>query len=102
MGRLGLLAVALALALPAQAGAAGWDDTSQTIADQANSDSEDPPTVVTGPRGQVAAAWAQQEGIGIAFAGRGRGFGPPQIVPRSQGGYAPAVGIDAAGNTTIA
>lgn len=96
------MAVVLALGLPAaRADASGWSEP-LTIASAVDTGYQDPPAIVAGPRGQLVAAWAQTEGIGIAFARRGSRFGAPTVVPGSKGGYAPALGIDAAGNTTIA
>jgi hypothetical protein len=95
-----LAAVAIALALATRADAAGWTST-KTIAAPVDG-LQDEPAVVVGPRGQLAVTWSQTEGIGVAFARRGWSFGRPDVVPRSSGDYGPALGIDAAGNTTIA
>jgi hypothetical protein len=92
---------AAALAFAPHADARGWGKP-KTIAEPIDAGSLDPPTVVAGPRGQVAAAWTQGEGIGVAFARNGRRFGPAAVVPHSKDEYYPVLGIDAAGNTTIA
>jgi len=96
-----MLTAAIALAVAAPAHAAGWSSP-KTIAEPVDTGFQDEPTVVTGPRRQLAVAWSQTEGIGIAFARRGWSFGRPEVVPHSSGDYGPVLGIDAAGNTTIA
>jgi hypothetical protein len=96
-----IVAAAVGLALAPRADASGWSKA-KTIAEPIDAGSLDPPTIVAGPRGQLAAAWTQIEGIGISFARRGWNFGPPAVVPRSRDEYYPALGIDAAGNTTVA
>jgi hypothetical protein len=99
--RAAAIAIAVALASPAAAQAAGWSPP-ETIADAVDTAFLHRPTVVAGPRGQLAAAWTQGDGIGFAFSPRGRPFGAPEVVPGSNRQYAPELGVDAAGNTTIA
>jgi hypothetical protein len=94
------LALALGLLAPS-AGAAGWSEP-RTVADPVDPGFQEAPAIVAGPHGQLAVAWSEHGGIGLAYARRGGSFGPPELVPHSAGGFEPALGIDATGNITIA
>jgi hypothetical protein len=93
------LAVALLIAAPAHA--ARWLPP-ETVAGPVDTQFMETPAVVTGPRGRLAAAWVQRDGIGLALARGARPFGAPSLMPGSRGDFFPSLGIDGAGNTTVA
>jgi hypothetical protein len=96
----GAVAVLLALVLSPSA-RAGWS-APETVADGVDTGFVFRPTLVAGPHGRLAITWEGDEGIGLVVARRPGGFGAPLLLPRTRGHYAPSLGIDARGNTTIA
>jgi hypothetical protein len=101
-GRRAAPALLFAFLLAAPPADARWSSP-ETVAGPVDSGWLESPAVALGPGGRGVVTWTQREGIGVATSASWRQpFGRVALVPGSAGQYASTVGVDAAGNATIA